>query len=237
MSHENGIVETIEENVQDATEIKRDNEQNHEEPSNCDLQEQELQDKDQLLVQDEYKMPEFSKRPQCLARKDFDRFTKGCKWSPDGLCILMCCDDHSMQIFDLPNDMEKGMSEAAVKVKENENIYDYQWYSLMNSNKPETCAFATTAQHQPIHLYDAFDGHIRGTYRCFNHLDEMEAARSLCFNPSGSKLVAGMKNQIRIFDTAIPGRDCDTVVTFDKTNGGLSGIISSIAVSTTRLKS
>ena len=59
----------------------------------------------------------------------------------------------------------------------------------------------------------------------------MVAARSLRFNPSGSKLVAGLKNQVRIFDVAIPGRDCETVKTFDKKEGGLGGIISAIAVS------
>ena len=68
-------------------------------------------------------------------------------------------------------------------------------------------------------------------YRCFDHLDEMVAARSIRFNPSGTKLVAGLKNQIRIFDVAVPGRVCETVKTFDKKEGGLSGIISSIAVS------
>ena len=59
----------------------------------------------------------------------------------------------------------------------------------------------------------------------------MVAARSLRFNPSGTKLVAGLKNQIRIFDVSIPGRDCEIVKTFDKKEGGLGGIISSIAVS------
>ena len=59
----------------------------------------------------------------------------------------------------------------------------------------------------------------------------MIAARSLRFNPSGTKLFAGLKNQIRIFDVSVPGRDCETVKTFDKKEGGLGGIISSIAVS------
>ena len=110
-------------------------------------------------------------------------------------------------------------------------MYDFQWYPLMSSNSPETCVFATTSQYQPIHLYDAFDGRIRATYRCFNHLDEVTAARSLCFNPSGSKLLAGLKNQIRIFDVGIPGRDCETVTLFDKKDSseGLCGIISAMA--------
>jgi hypothetical protein len=50
-------------------------------------------------------------------------------------------------------------------MKEAETVYDYQWYPLMDSSQPNTCCLATTSQYQPIHLYDAFDGHIRATYR------------------------------------------------------------------------
>ena len=57
------------------------------------------------------------------------------------------------------------LGKVAVEMKEGESVYDYQWYPLMNSASPETCCLATTSQHQPIHLYDAFDGHIRATYR------------------------------------------------------------------------
>ena len=57
------------------------------------------------------------------------------------------------------------LTKAAVDMKEGESVYDYHWYPLMNSTSPETCCLATTSQHQPIHLYDAFDGHIRATYR------------------------------------------------------------------------
>ena len=178
------------------------------------------------------KLIDFKSKPKCLSKTNFDHFLKGCKWSPDGLCILTCSDDHSLSAFDLPpNENEfKDDLKAAFSVKEGENVYDYQWYPLMNSSQPETCCFATTSQHQPIHLYDAFDGHIRASYRCFDHLDEMVAARSLCFSPSGDRLIAGLKNQVRIFDVGIPGRDCQTVKTFTKKEGGLGGIISAIAV-------
>ena len=186
-------------------------------------------------------LTKFSQEPRLVAKTDFTKFTKGCKWSPDGLCILTCSDDHCLRIFDLPPEQEQEHDlsidlvdrsvdlMASVKVQEGESIYDYQWYPLMDSSKPEVCCMATTSQHHPIHLHDAFDGHIRASYRCFDHLDEVVAARSLCFNPSGDKLVAGLKNQIRIFDVAIPGRQCETVKTFDKKEGGLGGIISSIA--------
>ena len=57
------------------------------------------------------------------------------------------------------------LGKVAVEMKEGESVYDYHWFPMMNSGSPETCCLATTSQHQPIHLYDAFDGHIRATYR------------------------------------------------------------------------
>ena len=48
-------------------------------------------------------IPDFQTKPKLLSTTDFGpQFTKGCKWSPDGLCILVCSDDHSLRIFDLP---------------------------------------------------------------------------------------------------------------------------------------
>lgn len=43
------------------------------------------------------------------------------------------------------------------------------------------------------------------THSCINHLDEMVSAQSICFDLSGEKLYAGLKNEIRIFDIDIPG--------------------------------
>ena len=117
---------------------------------------------------------DYITKPKLLSTTDFGPyFTRGCKWSPDGLCILVCSDDHNLRIFDLPpndkleetKDQSDKLAKAAVDMKEGESVYDYHWYPLMNSTSPETCCLATTSQHQPIHLYDAFDGHIRATYR------------------------------------------------------------------------
>lgn len=58
----------------------------------------------------------------------------------------------------------------------------------------------------------------------------MVAGRSLAFDPTGSKLFVGLRNEIRIFDVNIPGRDCEVRKTFSKkrklTEPGLNGIIS-----------
>jgi len=107
-------------------------------------------------------------RPRTLASASFETYTRGCKWSPDGLCVLSLTDDNRLKIFDAPN--ADAVDEAddfrpAVTMAEAECVYDFQWYPLMDSSRPETCCLATTSQYQPVHLYDAYDGHLRATYR------------------------------------------------------------------------
>jgi WD40 repeat protein len=118
-------------------------------------------------------------RPNLLGQVSFESYTRGCKWSPDGLCILSLTDDNRLKIFDTPSyqtskqttyqtlcqTSESDELHPAVTMKEAETVYDFQWFPLMDSSKPETSCLATTSQSQPIHLYDAFDGHIRATYR------------------------------------------------------------------------
>ena len=46
---------------------------------------------------------DYTTKPKLFSTTDFGQyFTRGCKWSPDGLCILVCSDDHNLRIFDLP---------------------------------------------------------------------------------------------------------------------------------------
>jgi hypothetical protein len=62
----------------------------------------------------------------------------------------------------------------------------------------------------------------------------MVAAQSLAFDPTGTKLFVGLRNEIRVFDVAVPGRDCEVRKTVPKKRKrdpiGLPGIVSSIAV-------
>ena len=54
----------------------------------------------------------------------------------------------------------------------------------------------------------------------------------MTFDPTGQKLYVGIKNEICIFDVNIPGRTCTKRKTYgSKEDGGLKGIVSSIAVS------
>ncbi|XP_021939349.1 telomerase Cajal body protein 1 isoform X2 [Zootermopsis nevadensis] len=152
--------------------------------------------------------------------KKEDICMKGCKWSPDGTCILTNSDDNVLRVFDLPPELHCQESwqegrilpelKPALQVAEGGLIYDYCWYPLMSSWNPLSCCLVSTSKDSPIHLWDAFTGELRCTYRAYNAVDEVEAAHSLAFSPSGEKLYCGFKNSIRIFNTNNPGRQCET---------------------------
>lgn len=66
-------------------------------------------------------------------------------------------------------------------------------YPYMSSAEPATSVFVSTSRDHPLHMWDAFTGNLRATYRAYDHLDEVVAANSVCFNTSGDKIFAGKK--------------------------------------------
>lgn len=163
---------------------------------------------------------------------------KGCKWSPDGLCLLTASEeDRQLRLFELPAHLmaaaaADGVStggkmdtmaaaaaagagpsgselQPALAVREGESIYDYAWFPGMDSSNPVTCVFASTSREQPLHLWDAYSGQCRASYVSYNHLDEVTAPHSLAFNPSGARLYCGFDRCVRVFDVSRPGRQCD----------------------------
>lgn len=93
-------------------------------------------------------------------------FTRGVKYSPDGLCVLTNSSDNHIRIFEttITSICDQELT-PCLTMKEGELIYDFCWYPIMDSSQPVTCCLATTAQYQPIHLYDAYNGQIRASYR------------------------------------------------------------------------
>ncbi|KAM7424832.1 Telomerase Cajal body protein 1 [Porites harrisoni] len=84
------------------------------------------------------------------AWQDFEspasNFLKGCKWSPDGSCVLTNSDDNVLRIFNLPVELYNGtavhgLSEmvSVLQMPEGETVYDYCWYPFMSSLDPDTC--------------------------------------------------------------------------------------------------
>ena len=51
----------------------------------------------------------------------------------------------------------------------------------------------------------------------------------MAFDPTGERLYAGLKNQLRIFNVGEPGRDCVKRPIHNKKDGGVGGIVSCIA--------
>ncbi|XP_002065317.2 telomerase Cajal body protein 1 homolog [Drosophila willistoni] len=146
-------------------------------------------------------------------------YTKGCFWSPDGTCLLVPIHRDGMHVMELPTDLygaasvtsKRNLSKmhSAVHIPEGGTVYDCVWYPQMNSQQPETCCWLATRQHEPINMWDAFDGSLRCSYMGYDEVDEVVAAISLAFSQDAEKIYAGYKRSIKIFDTNRPGRTYD----------------------------
>ncbi|KAG7210964.1 hypothetical protein KM043_016336 [Ampulex compressa] len=177
----------------------------------------------------------------CAATKEYEstalceNFTKGCQWSPDGTCLLVPSEDFRIRIYELPRELYSGKFSdltsmnftPALTIKEGGLIYDSCWYPHMNSWDPVTCCFLSTSKESPVHLWDAFTGELRATYRAYNQVDEVEASISTQFIESGKEVWCGFKNVLRMFDTERPGRQVKTIQ-FKTDFPNMSGLVSCI---------
>ncbi|KAM9211148.1 telomerase Cajal body protein 1 isoform 2-T2 [Dugong dugon] len=150
-----------------------------------------------------------------------ENFLKGCKWAPDGSCILTSSADNILRIYNLPPEL--------YSEEEQLEYAEMQWGLSIRVS----LSVASSSRENPIHIWDAFTGELRASFRAYNHLDELTAAHSLCFSLDGSQLFSGFNRTVRVFYTARPGRDCEVRSTFAKKQGQ-SGIISCIAFSPTQ---
>lgn len=180
---------------------------------------------------------DFTQNPQMLTGSWTEysnlpeNYLKGCKWAPDGSCILTNSADNVLRVYNIPPeiysynwDLLPEMS-PVLRMAEGDTIYDYCWYPKMNSLEPDTCFLASSSRDNPVHVWDAFYGEVRASFRPYNHLDELTAAHSLCFSPDGAQLYCGFDKMVRVFHTERPGRDCEERPTIVKKQGQ-SGIIS-----------
>lgn len=148
-----------------------------------------------------------------------EQYLKGCKWAPDGTCIVTNNSDNALRIYNLPSFLYEASHELpsephdipqAVLIKEGGLILDYCWYPQMSSMDAATCCLLSCSTKCPVHLWDAFDGSLRASYNPINRVDEVEGATSLVFTPDGQKFYCGSKNFVRVFDVCRPGRQCDS---------------------------
>ncbi|KAJ0407271.1 hypothetical protein P43SY_008046 [Pythium insidiosum] len=163
-----------------------------------------------------------------------NNFTRGVKVAPDGLCVLTSSEDQVLRLFDVPTDDASapaaGELRSSLQAKEGGAIYDFCWYPFMRSSDPTSCIFVSTSRDHPIHMWDAYSGALRATYRAFDHLDEITAAFSVAFNATGDKIFAGYDRTIRVFDITRPSRDFETraLCKTRRSREGQRGIISTL---------
>uniref|UniRef100_K3WVC6 Uncharacterized protein n=1 Tax=Globisporangium ultimum (strain ATCC 200006 / CBS 805.95 / DAOM BR144) TaxID=431595 RepID=K3WVC6_GLOUD len=160
----------------------------------------------------------------------FNNFTKGVKVSPDGLCMLTNSEDHVLRLFEMSDDVQAPAATSILQAKEGGAVYDFAWYPFMNSQVPESCIFVSTSRDQPVHMWDAYTGDLRATYRAYDHLDEIAAANSIAFNTTGDKIFCGFDRMIRFFDISQPSRDFKArpLSKTRRSREGQRGIISTI---------
>ncbi|KAK3749961.1 hypothetical protein QZH41_013858, partial [Actinostola sp. cb2023] len=127
--------------------------------------------------------------------------------SPDGTCLLTNSDDNVLRLFNLPAELYTSLSSdnltemsSVLKTKEGETVYDYCWYPYMSSLDSDTCCFISTSRDHPVHMWDAFTGELRCSYRAYDHMDELTTATSLAFTQDGGHIYCGFNKKIRVFD-------------------------------------
>ena len=74
---------------------------------------------------------------------------------------------------------------------------------LRNFYRKLLLSWLATRQHEPIHMWDAFDGKLLCTYRGYDDVDEVESAISVTFSNDGQKVLAGFKKSLKQFDTTV----------------------------------
>ena len=139
-------------------------------------------------------------------------FWRHCSWSPDGTCVLAAQDDNVVQIFAAPHERRDARTEAAIEFKANklsrssnapasklpqlelavvvpqsESLYACDWYPGFRADDAQTACFAASCRGQPVHLWDAFLGTQRSTYRTYDQVDEVATAHALRFHPDGER--------------------------------------------------
>lgn len=70
----------------------------------------------------------------------------------------------------------------------------------------------STSRDHPLHMWDAFTGELRATYRAYDHLDEVVAANSVCFNTAGDKIFAGNLGEPRSWSSLFSETNLSTGV-------------------------
>ncbi|KAI5712775.1 hypothetical protein M8J76_005275 [Diaphorina citri] len=176
------------------------------------------EDVDELEIYKPIEICSLLDEPNGKNNQTDENFFRGCKWAPDGTCLLTNSNDNHLRTFDLPSELhcksvwrpsnQRPKLNYTLKIKEGGIIYDYVWYPKTSSTDGFTSYFLCSSMYAPIHLWDSVGGEIKATYRPYNQVDEVTHAYSLAFSLDGNKIYAGFLSEVKIFSTDRPGREC-----------------------------
>ncbi|XP_075212848.1 telomerase Cajal body protein 1 homolog isoform X2 [Lycorma delicatula] len=145
-------------------------------------------------------------------------------------------DDASQQVSKIVTDKKENCATAGLRyifdkqnVNQISNIYRDFIYKSGKENFLKGCkCFASSSAKEPVHLWDAYTGELRASYKIHNYAEEVVSALSLNFSPDGVKLFCGFKNNVDVFNVQYSGIK---PVTFNiKALGDQLGLVSTIAV-------
>lgn len=60
-------------------------------------------------------------------------------------------------------------------------------------------------------MWDAYYGDLRGSYRGYNAVDEVESALSVTFSNDGTEVIGGYKKNLKVFKTDVPSREYSSI--------------------------
>ena len=99
-----------------------------------------------------YSQFKLKRDPICLSRFEIgpkdNNFFKGCKWSPDGACLMTCSNDKTIRLFNLPSnfsslppiDFKRPFQlNVDLQIKESGLVYDYCFNPNLNSSDSSSC--------------------------------------------------------------------------------------------------
>ena len=144
-------------------------------------------------------------------------FWRHCSWAADGAHVVAAQDDNVLQVLRFAHGALDGGADSAsspalqqnamhaeahqcsaeaasltlaASIPQTESIYSCACYPHFHASDDGSTCIAASCRGQPVHLWDAFSGKQRCTYRTYDHADEITPAHSLCFHPAGDRYAA-----------------------------------------------
>jgi len=147
--------------------------------------------------------------------------------APDGTCVLAAKEgDSVLRVFE-------GEREALWARETSAAIYGAAWFPLMQSSKPETCAFAAMSKNTPVHLWDAFaPNYVRASYSPVDAGGEVALGLISLALSDSAVFAGGRKGAVYAWDIARPGAPLQrlrvagagTLSSLDATNAGVLAV-------------